>query len=161
MKSATRAGTSRPEAAPAFQPEHGITISFPQAQRYAAWAYLQKGMHQEAITSLRAALSQLGRDPEVEGELGHALGVAGRRAEALAMLEGLRQLSSTRYVSPYSVALVHVGLGDRDQALAWLEKAYVERSDYMAYLGREPMLDGLRSDPRFAALVRRVGLPPQ
>ncbi|PYO34492.1 MAG: hypothetical protein DMD86_08515 [Candidatus Rokuibacteriota bacterium] len=133
--------------------------AFPQAQRYAAWAYLQKGMRQEAIASLRAALGRLGRNPEVEGELGHALGVAGRRAEALAMLEGLRQLSSTRYVSPYSVALVHAGLGDRDQALAWLEKAYVERSDYMPYLNREPMLDGLRSDPRFAALVRRVGLP--
>jgi TolB-like protein/DNA-binding winged helix-turn-helix (wHTH) protein/Tfp pilus assembly protein PilF len=133
--------------------------AFPQAERYAAWAYLQKGMRQEAITSLRAALRQLGRDPEVEGELGHVLGVAGRRAEALSMLEGLRQLLSTRYVSPYSVALVHGGLGDRDQALAWLEKAYVERSDYMVYLNREPMLDGLRSDPRFAALVRRVGLP--
>src|SRR2546425_9011555 len=132
---------------------------FPQAQRYAAWAYLQQGMHQDAIASLRAALGQLGRNPAVEGELGHALGVAGRRAEALAMLEGLRQLSSTRYVSPYSVALVHAGLGDRDQALAWLEKAYAERSDYMPYLNREPMLDGLRSDPRFAALVRRVGLP--
>jgi len=133
--------------------------AFPQAQRYAAWAYLQKGMRQEAIASLRAALGRLGRNPEVEGELGHALGVAGRRAEALAMLEGLRQLSSILYVSPYSVALVHGGLGDRDQALAWLEKAYVERSDYMPYLNREPMLDGLRSDPRFAALVRRVGLP--
>ncbi len=133
--------------------------AFPQTQRYAAWAYLQKGMRQEAIASLRAALGGLGRNPEVEGELGYALGVAGRRAESLAMLEGLRQLSSTRYVSPYSVALVHCGLGDRDQALAWLEKAYVERSDYMPYLNREPMLDGLRSDPRFAALVRRVGLP--
>jgi len=85
--------------------------------------------------------------------------VAGRRAEALAMLEGLRQLSSTRYVSPYSVALVHAGLGDRDQALAWLDKAYAERSDYMPYLKLEPMLDGLRSDHRFAALVGRVGLP--
>jgi len=133
--------------------------AFPQTQRYAAWAYLQKGMRQEAIASLQAVLGQLGRNPEVEGELGYALGVAGRRAEALAMLEGLRQLSSTRYVSPYSVALVHAGLGDRDQALAWLEKAYLERSDYMPYLNREPMLDGLRSDPRFAALVRRVGLP--
>ncbi|HYU40875.1 MAG TPA: winged helix-turn-helix domain-containing protein [Vicinamibacteria bacterium] len=133
--------------------------AFPPAQRYAAWAYLQKGMRQEAIASLRAALGLLGRNPEVEGELGHALGVAGRRAEALAMLEGLRQLSSTRGVSPYSIALVHGGLGDRDQALAWLEKAYVERSDYMPYLSREPMLDGLRSDPRFAALVRRIGLP--
>jgi TolB-like protein/DNA-binding winged helix-turn-helix (wHTH) protein/Tfp pilus assembly protein PilF len=133
--------------------------AFPQARRYAAWAYLQKGMHPEAITALRAALNSRERDPEIEGELGHALAVAGRRAEALAMIEGLRHLSATRYVSPYSVALVHAGLGDRDQALAWLDKAYAERSDYMPYLSLEPMLDGLRSDHRFAALVRRVGLP--
>ena len=135
--------------------------TFPQTRRYSAWVYLQKGMHPEAIAALRAALNSVERDPEIEGELGHALAVAGRRAEALAMLEGLHNLSSTRYVSPYSVALVHAGLGDRDQALAWLEKAYAERSDYMAYLRLEPMLDGLRSDHRFAALVGRVGLPTQ
>jgi hypothetical protein len=62
-------------------------------------------------------------------------------------------------MSPYSVALIHAGLGDRDQVLAWLDKAYVERSDNMPYLRLEPMLDGLRSDHRFAALVARVGLP--
>jgi TolB-like protein/DNA-binding winged helix-turn-helix (wHTH) protein/Tfp pilus assembly protein PilF len=133
--------------------------TFPQGQRYTAWAYLQKGMHAEAIAALRAALSGLERDPEIEGELGHALAVAGRRAEALAILEGLRHLSANRYVSPYSVALVHAGLGDRDQALAWLDKACAERSDNMPYLRLEPMLDGLRSDPRFAALVARVSLP--
>jgi TolB-like protein/DNA-binding winged helix-turn-helix (wHTH) protein/Tfp pilus assembly protein PilF len=133
--------------------------AFPQTQRYAAWAYLQKGMHPEAIAALRAALNSVGRDPEIEGELGHALAVAGQRAEALAMLEGLGHLSVTRYVSPYSVALVHAGLGDRDQALAWLDKAYAERSDYMPYLRLEPMLDVLRSDHRFVALVGRVGLP--
>jgi TolB-like protein/DNA-binding winged helix-turn-helix (wHTH) protein/tetratricopeptide (TPR) repeat protein len=133
--------------------------AFPQTQRVAAWAYLQKGMHPEAIAALRAALNAIDRKPEIEGELGHALAVAGRRAEALAMLEGLRHLSATRYVSPYSLALIYAGLGDRDQALAWLDKAYAERSDYMPYLRLEPMLDGLRSDPRFAALVGRVGLP--
>jgi TolB-like protein/DNA-binding winged helix-turn-helix (wHTH) protein/Tfp pilus assembly protein PilF len=133
--------------------------AFPQTQRLAAWAYLQKGMHPEAIAALRSALNSLERDPEIEGELGHALAVAGRRAEALAILEGLGHLSATRYVSPYSVALVHAGLGNRDQALAWLDNAYAERSDYMPYLRLEPMLDGLRSDHRFAALVRRVGLP--
>jgi TolB-like protein/DNA-binding winged helix-turn-helix (wHTH) protein/Tfp pilus assembly protein PilF len=133
--------------------------TFPQGQRYAAWAYLQKGMHHEAVAALRTALNSLGRDPKIEGELGYALAVAGRRAEALAMLEGLRHLSATRYVSPYSIALVHAGLGDRDHALAWLDKAYAERSDYMPYLRLEPMLDGLRSDQRFAALVGRVGLP--
>jgi tetratricopeptide (TPR) repeat protein len=133
--------------------------AFPQARRYAAWAYLQKGMHPEAIAALRAALNSRERDPEIQGELGHALAIAGRRAEALAMLEGLGRLSATRYVSPYSVALVHAGLGDRDQALAWLDKAYEERSDYMPYLTLEPMLDGLRSDHRFTALVGRVRLP--
>jgi len=132
--------------------------AFPQAQRYSAWAYLQKGMHSEAIAALRAALDAVGRKPEIEGELGHAYAVAGRRSEALAMLEGLRHLSETRYVSPYSVALVHAGLGDRDQAFAWLDKAFAERSDYMPYLMLEPMLDGLRSDQRFVALVERVGL---
>jgi tetratricopeptide (TPR) repeat protein len=120
---------------------------------------LQKGMHPEAIAALRAALNAIDRKPEIEGELGHALAVAGRRADALAMLEGLRHLSATRYVSPYSLALIYAGLGDRDQALAWLDKAYAERSDYMPYLRLEPMLDGLRSDHRFAALVVRVGLP--
>jgi tetratricopeptide (TPR) repeat protein len=135
--------------------------SFANGQRYAAWAYLQKGMHDEAIAALRSALGALDRDPEVEGELGYALAVAGRRAEALAMLEDLRHLSRPRYVSPYSVALVYAGLGDRDQAFVWLDKAYAERSDYMPYLRLEPMLDGLRSDRRFAALVERVGLRPE
>ena len=64
-------------------------------------------------------------------------------------------------MSPYAIALVHAGLGYRDPALAWLDKAYGERSDYMPYLRLESMLDGLRSDQRFAALVRRVGLPTQ
>ena len=133
--------------------------AFPQTQRLAAWAYLQKGMHSEAIAALRAALNSVEQNPQIEGELGHALAMAGRRAEALATLDHLGHLSATRYVSPYSIALVHAGLGDRDQALAWLDKAYVERSDYMPYLRLEPMLDGLRSDHRFAALVGRVGLP--
>src|SRR5258706_12295785 len=100
-------------------------------------------MHQEAIASLRAAVGLRGRNPAVEGELGHALGVAGQRAEALAMLEGLRQLSSTRYAAPYSVALVHCGLGDRAQALAWLDKAYLAGADYMPYLTQAPPLDGV------------------
>jgi Flp pilus assembly protein TadD len=115
-------------------------------------------MHREAIEALESALHSREGDPEIQGELGYALAVAGRRAEASALLGDLVHLPGRRYVSPYSVALVHAGLGDRDQALAWLQKAYAERSDYMPYLGLEPMLDGLRSDRRFADLVGRVGL---
>ena len=141
-----------------FQKTLELDPAFPQARRYAAWAYLQKGMHTEAIAALRAALDSREQDPEIQGELGHALAVAGRRAEARAMLESLGRLAAARYVSPYSVALIHAGLGDRDQAFAWLDKAYSERSDYMPYLALEPMLDSLRSDRRFTALVERVGL---
>jgi hypothetical protein len=61
-------------------------------------------------------------------------------------------------VSPHSVAIVDAGLGRTDEALTWLDKAYAERSDYMPYLRLEPMLDSLRSDPRFDSLVQRVGL---
>jgi TolB-like protein/DNA-binding winged helix-turn-helix (wHTH) protein/thioredoxin-like negative regulator of GroEL len=147
------------QAVEQFRKTLELDPAFPQGQRSAAWAYLQKGMHPEAIAALRAALGALPRDPEIEGELGHTLAVAGHRAEALAMLEDLKYLSATRYVSPYSVALIYAGLDERDQALAWLDKAYAERSDYMPYLKLEPMLDGLRSDQRFAALVARVGLP--
>jgi tetratricopeptide (TPR) repeat protein len=84
--------------------------AFPNGQRYAAWAYLQKGMHPEAVAALHAALDSVQRNPQIEGELGPALAVAGRRAEALAMLEGLSRLSATRYVPPYSVALIHTGV---------------------------------------------------
>ncbi|HET9314854.1 MAG TPA: tetratricopeptide repeat protein, partial [Vicinamibacteria bacterium] len=132
--------------------------TFPQAQRYAAWAFLQKGRHAEAIAALRAALAALGGMPEVEGELGHALAVAGHRAEARALIRELTHPPPGRYVSPYSVAIVHAGLGEKDDALTWLDKACAERSDYMVYLGLEPMLDSLRSDPRFDALVQRVGV---
>lgn len=146
------------EATEQFRKTLELDPAFPQSRRYAAWAFLQKGMHGEAIGALQAALNSRERAPEIQGELGYALAVAGRRAEALAIVEDLRRLSVGRYVSPFSVALVHAGLGDRDSAFAWLQKAYTERSDYMPYLKLEPMLDGLRSDQRFADLVGRVGL---
>ena len=149
------------EAMEQFRKTLELDPAFPQARRYAAWVYLQKRMHLEAIESLQAALNSRGRDPEIQGELGYALAVAGRRAEALAIVEDLRRPSSDRYVSPYSVALVYAGLGDRDRALAWLHTAYADRSDYMPYLRLEPMLDGLRSDQRFADLLGRVGRTTQ
>jgi hypothetical protein len=68
-------------------------------------------------------------------------------------------LSNRRYVSPYSIALIYTGLGEKEQAFAWLEKAYEDRSSLMIYLKVEPMLDSLRSDPRFTDLLHRIGLP--
>jgi tetratricopeptide (TPR) repeat protein len=88
------------------------------------------------------------------------LAAAGRRKEAEAALQDLLALSRTRYVNPFEIALVHIGLGRTDEAFRWLDRAYEDRSDLLVYLGVDPRLDSVRSDPRFEALVRRVGLSP-
>jgi hypothetical protein len=91
--------------------------------------------------------------------LGHAYAVSGKKAEALKIIDGLKELSKSVYVAPYTIAIVYAGLGDKDQAFAWLDRAYDDRSGYLTWLTTDPQLDGLRSDPRFADLLRRVGLP--
>jgi hypothetical protein len=78
---------------------------------------------------------------------------------ARAALRELQELAKRKYVQPYSIAMIYTGLGEKDQALAWLEKAYDDRSSYMVYLKVEPIFDSLHSDPRFVDLIRRVGLP--
>ena len=69
-------------------------------------------------------------------------------------------MSKQRYVSPYLIAIVYVGLGDKDQAFAWLDKAFQDRSSLLLWLKVEPQFDSLRDDPRFQDLLRRVGLTP-
>jgi hypothetical protein len=72
----------------------------------------------------------------------------------------LEEESKQKYVSRFYRALVYVGLGDRDRAIEWLQRAYEDRVRFMPYLRSEPEFDSLRADPRFQDLVRRVGLPP-
>jgi hypothetical protein len=90
--------------------------------------------------------------------LGHLYATSGRKGEARAVLDELRQLSRREYVPADSMALIHAGLGEKEQAFAWLEKAYEERSFRMAWLKVEPRWDSLRSDPRFTQLLQRMGL---
>ena len=82
------------------------------------------------------------------------------RAEAQKVLRELEEESKQKYVSRFYRALVYVGLGDRDRAIEWLQRAYEDRVRFMPYLRSEPEFDSLRADPRFQDLVRRVGLPP-
>jgi tetratricopeptide (TPR) repeat protein len=91
--------------------------------------------------------------------LGHAYAVAGKRDEALKILDELQRPAAQKYVSPFFVALIYAGLGEKDQAFAWLEKAYQERHPYMILIKVEPVFQSLHSDPRFADLTRRIGLP--
>ena len=92
-------------------------------------------------------------------ELGYAYAVFGKKDEARKILDELKELSEREYVSSYFLALIYTGLGEKDQALEWLEKAYQERAIYLIYVGKQPQFDALRSDPRFTDLLRRVGLP--
>jgi tetratricopeptide (TPR) repeat protein len=133
---------------------------FAAAHCFLAWAYEQKGIYEEAITHLQRALMVSPGSPDTVGALGHAHAVFERRAYARDALEELYKLSERRFVSAYDFAIIHVGLGETDQAFQWLERACEERSFSMLMsLKAEPRLDTLRSDPRFQELVRRVGLP--
>jgi hypothetical protein len=89
-----------------------------------------------------------------------ALQKRGERNQALRLLEQLTAASTQRYVPAVFYALVYVGLAEKEQAFLWLEKAYEERTNSLAYLKVTATWDPLRSDPRFADLVHRIGLPP-
>src|SRR6185436_14129161 len=83
----------------------------------------------------------------------------GRTTDAHVYLEKLLALQEESYVSPYSVAMVHIGLGDYDRAFEWLEKAYEERSAWLTWMKTGPGFNPVRNDPRFADLIKRVGIP--
>ena len=122
--------------------------------------YISKGMYREGLPTLETyyALSR-GRAMSL-ALLGHAHARLGERSQALRILDQLEAASKERYTPAVSFAAVYAGLGEKDQAFAWLEKAYEERTSRLSYLKVEPLWDPLRSDPRFADLVRRIGLPP-
>ena len=84
---------------------------------------------------------------------------SGRKAEARKILAELQSLSEHSYVPATDMALIYAGLGDKDKAFAWLDKAYEEHSFSLSNLKVEPRFDPLRSDPRFADLLRHIGLP--
>src|SRR3989442_1149330 len=132
--------------------------SFALAHVLLGQAYAQKGMFDQAIAELIRA-RELDDTTRARAILGYTLAVAGRRDEAVRTLSELQELASQKYVSAYFRVLIYTALGEQDQALEWLEKAYEERSEWLVWLKVDPKLDRLRSDPRFTSLVQRVGLP--
>ena len=120
---------------------------------------MQKGMFEQAIGELEKARVLFGSSPARLAELAHAYAVAGKRAEARKGLNELNELSKRRYVEADLIALIHIGLGDHDQALKWLERAYEERAVKLVLLKVDPRLDPLRSVPRFQDLLRRMNFP--
>jgi serine/threonine protein kinase/tetratricopeptide (TPR) repeat protein len=136
-----------------LDPHHGL------AYWYRGWDYEQKGMYADALREMRKGQELLKGNMIVEGDIGHLYAISGKKAEAERVIHELEQLSAHRYINPFEIALIYIGLGDKNQAFHWLENAYRERSDMLVYLKVDPRLDPIRSDSRFADLVRKVGIP--
>ena len=151
----------------ARQPDKAIeqlrkTIEMDQSFYFAHWslgrAYVMKGAFSEALSEYQIA-RRLVDDPNILGMMGHTYAVSGRRDEALKTIDQLKEISKRRYVKANTFAEIYTGLGDKDQAFKWLEKSYEQRTPDLIFIAIDPIFDNLRSDPRFADLVRRVGLP--
>ena len=122
------------------------------------WAYLKKGMCDEGLAELEQAVTLAPGNTNWLGQLGQAYGLAGELAKARDVLQQLEVLSRQRYVSPYHLAYVYVGLGEQDTAIDWLERAYVERAGAVYGIKGSFLFTALRSHPRFTALLKKMNL---
>jgi Flp pilus assembly protein TadD len=123
-------------------------------------ALVQEARFEEAITELKKAVTFSGGSPVMKAALGHAYAVSGRRGEAMNVLTELQMLTKRSYISASEIAAIYAGLGERDRAMDWLEKAAEDRAFHLVYLKVRPEFAPLRSDPRFEGLLRRIGLAP-
>jgi serine/threonine protein kinase/tetratricopeptide (TPR) repeat protein len=134
--------------------------SFAEAHLCLGLAYEQKGMYAEAIAALRQGLEDSGGEPRMAGALGHAYAVSGRRTDAEKILLQLTEQSRHRYVAPYDIAVVHLGLGNQRQAFDYLERAFDDHSHWLIFMRADPRFDSVRGDPRYQDLLRRMLLIP-
>ena len=127
------------------------------AHLYLGKTFAEKGQLQEAVEELKKA-GDFTAEPYAT--IGYIYARMGRAADARKVIADLQEQSKKRYVAPSNFAKIYIGLGDEDQAFAWLEKGYQQRDVWLTFLRGDPTFDSLRSDPRFRGLVRRIG-PPQ
>jgi TolB-like protein/DNA-binding winged helix-turn-helix (wHTH) protein len=131
---------------------------YPLAHFHLGRAYVAKKMYPEAIAEYRKAQASLGEIPAVVTSIGYANAMAGDVPAARKALEELRVQSKQRYVPALYFGAIYTALGDSNNGMSWLEKAYQEHSDYLIFLNVDPMADTLRSNPRFQALLRKIGI---
>ncbi|HEX8087293.1 MAG TPA: winged helix-turn-helix domain-containing protein [Blastocatellia bacterium] len=133
-----------------------VDPNFFPAYRYLGLAYEQKGMYPEAISEFEKGV-KLSDSPLMIALLGHAYAASGNKVEAKRILAVLGR-QKQKYVSPYTVSAIYAGLGERDEAFRWLERAYGERDIWLMNLKVDPVFKSFRSDPRLAGLLQRLGL---
>jgi tetratricopeptide (TPR) repeat protein len=123
------------------------------------WCYREKKMYPEAIAALERCVVRSGRAPLLLANLASVYGFAGRKREAVKLIDELKERSGQHHISASLFSEAYIGLGKNDEAMAWLERAYEERDTWMVYIKSFPGWDALRSEPRFQALVRRMNFP--
>jgi TolB-like protein/Tfp pilus assembly protein PilF len=138
----------------------GIDATFGMARLFLGATYTEQEKYSEALDELEAAIRLSGRSPDILAALGYLYGRSGEVARAREVLEELKQIARARYVSPAKIAQLHVGLGERAEALKELEAAHDERAGDLAWLGVRPVFATLRDEPRFSALLGTIGLTP-
>jgi tetratricopeptide (TPR) repeat protein len=138
-----------------------IDPNYARAHEDIGRAYEQQGMYRQAVTAFEKAVACSGRSALYLASLAHACALAGQEKEARKLLQELKDVSNTRYVPPFFIALAYSGLGNQSQALAWLDRAYRGRDHHLSWLKVNPRLQPLHSDSRFRDLVRRMKFPEQ
>ncbi len=136
-----------------------LAPTFPEPHLWVSKAYGSRGLYSQAMSEAQQAASFSGGAPRYVAGVGDALAAAGKRGEAHHIIDELVRSSKSGNVSPLYIAEVYSTLGERDQAFEWLEKAYQSRDDELGWILIDPSLDNIRSDPRYADLLRRMGLP--
>ncbi len=134
-----------------------LNENFYMAHFLLGMALEQTARYDDALAACERAISLSGASPAMLAAPGHAYALLGRREEARAVLSELHALSARQFVSPYHVAVIHAALGETDQAFDWLGRACDAQSEALIWLAVDPMLDSLRTDPRFADLMHRIG----
>jgi len=146
------------EAIEQYQNSLEMYPNFDELHRYIGMAYEQKGMYKEAVKEFKEAISLSGDLWKHIAELGRTYAVMGKRREAMNVIDELKELSERKHVSMYNIAAIYTALDRKNQAFEWLEKAYKGSEDMRLYLKVDPWFDNLRSDPRYKALLQKMGL---
>jgi serine/threonine-protein kinase len=141
-----------------FQKSLDLHPNDSSVQYQLGWAYVYSGAHDKGIEAIRSSQAADGVDLSLSPELAYLAAITGRQDEARQILNRLLTLARRHPVSPGMIALVYCGLEERAQALTWLEKAYQQHSSMMTWLKVDPRFDGIRVEPGFQELMRRVGL---
>lgn len=133
-------------------------FNFAVAHLYLGLAFRQKSMYEQAIEELEEALNLSGNAPDIISALGHTYALSGDPDKARKLIKQLKELSESRYISSFNIAIIHLGLGEIDEAFDWLERAYLQRADMLPYIKVDPVFEPFAEDARFLDLIRRIGL---